>query len=119
MEIEHLRLACELFRSIEKKDPESVLPRELPEVVQFKSNKEYVRKVLETQVDLSADLTEFVPMDQLPEGHRFHRYQKAVHGDGPVPSEAVIEEHKRARGGEYRVQPGRRAPGCECPDPAE
>jgi hypothetical protein len=106
MEIEHLRLACDLFRSIEKKDPESVLPRELPEVVQFKSNKEYVRRVLETQVGLSADLTEFVPMDQLPEGHRFHQYQKAVHGDGPVPSEAVIEEHKRTAGGEYRVQPG-------------
>jgi hypothetical protein len=36
-------------------------------------------------------------MDQLPQGHLFPSVQKAAHGDGPVPSEAVIEEHKRTR----------------------
>src|SRR5512134_1415486 len=105
MEIEHLRLACELMRKLDRSDPEAMLPKELPDPVTFKSNREYVRNVLATQVDLSADLALFVPMSSLPEDHRYHQYQAEVHGPGPVPSEQLIKEHRERIGNEYRVEP--------------
>jgi rubrerythrin len=104
MEIEHLRIACETMRQLDGTDPESILPKEIPEPVLFKSNKDYIRSVLAGQVGLTADKTEFVPVDSLPADHRYFQYQRTVNA-GPVPSEQVIEEHKRARGGsDYRLE---------------
>ncbi len=104
MEIEHLRLACELMRDMDRRDPEAILPPEMPEPVTFRPNKEYVRKVLAEQVELTADELEFVPLSSLPKSHRYHQYQQAVHGKSSVPSEAVITEHEARKGGEYRLE---------------
>jgi hypothetical protein len=110
MEIEHLRQACELMRKLDKKDPESILPKELPEPVRFESNRAYVREVLGTQVGLTTDGIDFTALAKLPANHRYHDYQKAVHDDLAVPSEQVIRDHVKAAGGEYREQPGGRHP---------
>jgi hypothetical protein len=104
MEIEHLRIACETMRMIDGRDPEAFLPKAMPEPILFQPNKGYVRHVLATQVGLTADEIEFVPLSEIPKQHRFHAYQKSVHGKGPVASEAIIEEHRRREGGEYRLQ---------------
>lgn len=104
MEIEQLRAACELLRKHENRDPEEFLPKALPEPIRFESNKEYVREVLATQVDLTAMNEEFIPMDELPSDSRYHQYQRAVHGDGPVPSEQVIREHIDQFGEDYRLE---------------
>lgn len=101
MELEHLRLACDMMRKHEKRDPEELFPQELPETVLFEQNKEYIRQVLADQVNLTGSDTEFVPVDQLPEGARYFEYQETVNRDG-VPSEQVIEEHQRQVGREYR-----------------
>ena len=71
-EIEHLHLACDLMRrqGNGKKDPEEMMPEELPAPLVFESNVDYVRGVLA----------------------------------GGTPSEQVIAEHKRAKGGEYRQE---------------
>jgi hypothetical protein len=45
-----------------------------------------------------------VPMNSLPKNHRYFEYQKAVHGKGAPPSEAVIAEHSGREGGEYRLE---------------
>lgn len=102
MEIEQLRLACEMLRKYEKRDPEAFLPKELPEPVKFEENKEYIRQVLESQVNLTGDEMEFVPVDDLPSDHRYFRYQQTVNKGG-VPSEQVIQEHVRQKGNEYRM----------------
>lgn len=107
MEIEHLHHAADLLRKLEKKEPESILPKAIPETVRFHSNKEYVRQVLENQIQLTGNLDGFVPVSELPSDHRYFAYQRAVNGaDGQVPSEQVIAEHRKAVGREYRVQPG-------------
>lgn len=106
MELEHLRLACELMKKVDGKDPAEILPKELPEPVTFRSNRDYVRRVLESQVNLTGNHTEFVPVSDLPENHRYHQYREVVHDDVPVPSEQVIAEHRQREGGEYRVEPG-------------
>ncbi|MGV2827062.1 hypothetical protein [Myxosarcina sp. GI1(2024)] len=103
MELEHLRLVCELMRRYEDKDPESMLPKELPEPIKFQENKDYIRQVLTSQVNLTGHETEFVPVDSLPADARYFEYQKTVNQDG-IPSEQVIEEHRKQMGQEYRVE---------------
>jgi rubrerythrin len=103
MEIEQLRMACEMMRKHEGRDPESFLPKELPEPVLFQENKAYIRQVLESQVSLTGNKTEFVPVEELPNDHRYFQYQKTVNKGG-VPSEQVIQAHEREMGKDYRSQ---------------
>lgn len=103
MEIEHLRLACEMMKQVEGIDPESMLPAEMPEPMIFQENKGYVREVLASQIDLTAQESEFVPLSELPKDHRYFEYQRIVN-QGGVPSEQVIEEMRRASGGDYRLE---------------
>jgi rubrerythrin len=103
MEIEHLRLACEMMRQVERRDPETILPKAIDRSLTFKENKAYVRRVLETQIDLTADGPEFVPVTQLPPGHRYFAYQQRVNGDW-VPSEAIIAETRNRRQRDYRLE---------------
>lgn len=103
MEIEHLRMAASLLQKMDGKDAADILPKEIPETVTFESNKAYVRKVLAEQTHLTADGTDFVPMDSLPKDHRFHWYQNQVNAGG-TPSEAVIDRHREAKGDEYRLE---------------
>lgn len=104
MEIEHLRLACEMMKRLDGRDPASILPKEIPEVVTFKSNKDYVRKVLAGQTPLTADGTDFVPMDKLAKDHRYHWYQGKVHAGDDIPSEQVINLERQKKGDEYRLE---------------
>jgi hypothetical protein len=108
MEIEQLRTACELMRRFDGREPEELLPPALPQPLQFEPNKEYVRSVLAHQVDFSADKLD-ITMTRPP---RFEAYQSAVHDDGAVPSEQVIEENRRRSGREYRLE-------TEGPNPVE
>jgi hypothetical protein len=103
MEIEHLRVACDMLREIVGREPEELLPKSLDRTIGFKENKDYVRQVLASQVDLTAKDSEFVPVDQLPADDRYFDYQAKVHGDW-IPTEAVIEENLRAKGEEYRLE---------------
>jgi len=109
MELEHLRIACELMRAHDRRDPEMILPKSLPAPVRFESNKSYVRSVLGSQVDLTANELEFVPMSELPEDHRFYRYQSTVNRRG-VPSDQIIDQHRQAKGADYRFQSEGRHP---------
>jgi hypothetical protein len=106
MEIEHLRVACEMMRRYEGIEAEEVLPAELPEPTLFQENKDYVRKVLASQIELRTIGAQFVPLDQMPKDSKYFEYQKAVNGGGFVPSEQVIEDHISAHGSDYRDMPG-------------
>ncbi|SOD89941.1 ferritin-like domain-containing protein [Caenispirillum bisanense] len=102
MEIEHLRIARELMKKVEGRDPADLMPKSLDSLLTFESNKNYVRDVIARQVDLTADGSDFVPIGDLPADHRFFAYQKTVNAGG-VPSEDVITQ-KKAKGGEYRLE---------------
>jgi len=104
MEIEHLRVACEMMRRYEGIEAEEILPKELPEPTLFRENKQYVRQVLADQDELRTVGTQFVPLDQLPEDAKYFEYRDAVNG-GFAPSERVIEEHVNAHGDDYRFMP--------------
>ena len=54
MEIGQLHAACDLLRRYEGIEPEEILPEALPDTpVTFEPNKEYVREILATQIDLA------------------------------------------------------------------
>jgi hypothetical protein len=102
MELGQLQVACDFMRRLEGREPAEMLPGSLPDTpVTFEPNKDYVRRVLAEQVDLRADGTEYVPLDELPAGHRYFTYQDTVN-EGGAPSEQVIDETRAQKGREYR-----------------
>ena len=101
MEIEHLRLACEMMRENEGVEPEEILPAKALDPFVFQSNVEYVRTVLENQIDLRSLGADFVSLEHLPEDALYFKYQETVNAGG-VPSERVVEEHERQFGVDYR-----------------
>jgi len=103
MEIEHLRIAAEMMRQLERRDPEELLPRSLDKPLLFQENKEYVRQVLANQIDLTARESKFIPINKLGRDDRYYAYQSVVNADG-VPSEAVIEEARSQLGADYRLE---------------
>ncbi len=109
MELEHLHAACDLMRRHDGRDPASVLAPELPNVLTFEPNKQYLRELLETQMDLTT-----LGAGYVREAHeRFERMQEQIHGGEEPPSERVMAEHDAMFGREYRVQSE-----GEHPDPA-
>jgi hypothetical protein len=102
MEIGQLQAACELLRKYEGIEPEEILPPSMPDTpVTFEPNKDYVREILATQVDLRADGLDYVPDSSLSADHRSRRYREVVNAGG-APSEMVIDENRAAHGREFR-----------------
>jgi hypothetical protein len=100
MELAHLQQACDLMRRHDGREPEEVLAPQLPEPVRFEPNKEYLRHLLATQMDLTTLGAGYV-RDQ---HERFEQLQEQIHDGAQPPSEQVIELHREQFGGEYRLE---------------
>jgi rubrerythrin len=100
-ELGHLRMAMELLKKHEKRDPEEILPAELPERIPFASQREFVRQTLANEVDLRADGAEIVPKEK--ESKASLEYRKAVNADGS-PSETVSAGYRWAPGSELKLK---------------
>lgn len=81
----HLHAAKDLLEKYDNKQWDEVVPAEFPTLLDFKQTKEYVRDILDTQVELTVDREDFVDIAELPKKHEFFQYQDAVHG-GDVES---------------------------------
>jgi hypothetical protein len=102
MELGQLHVACDFLRRFEGREPEELLPPSLPEQpTTFQQNKEYVREVLASQIDLRKDGFEYVPVDELPSDHGYWRYLEIVNRDGS-PTEQVVDLDRQGTGREYR-----------------
>ena len=102
MELGQLQVAAQLLRKYEGVEAAEILPPSLPDVpVRFETNKEYVRSVLESQIDLRKDGIDYVDVDDLPSDHRYFRHQAKVNAGG-APSEQVIEQVVALRGTDQR-----------------
>jgi hypothetical protein len=99
MELGQLQVACDLMRRYDGREPEEVLPAELPAPLTMEPNKEYVRDVLAAQVDLT-----FLGTEPVTETHkRFEAYQDAILATDAF-SEDVIDLNRKEQGREYRLQ---------------
>ncbi len=103
-EIEHLHLAAEMLQQYEGRDAESLLPSRFPTLTKFEPNKDYVRDILASQIQLTADGNMYKPVSELPDSSRYFEYQRMVNGDGSAPSQRVIEEHIDRHGRDYRLE---------------
>lgn len=104
MEVEHFQLAWELMKEIDRRDPRELLPdTTLSNPLTFEENKQWVRAVLADQVNLTGYDSQFVPVGDLPEGHRYFEYQSMVNAGGS-PTETVIAQHVQQFGDEYRFE---------------
>lgn len=101
MEIGQLHAACELMRKHENREPSELLPTELPNVLLFEPNKEYLRHLLATQMDLTTLGTGYVREQH----ERFVQMQEQLQGGTTPVSDVVIELHRERFGGEdYRSE---------------
>ncbi len=84
-EIGQLRFVMELFKEHERRDPMEVLPATLPDPIEYKSQREFVRRVLDVEVDYRASGEEIGSVEDtdLTQQHRHH-----LNSDGS-PTETV------------------------------
>ena len=111
-ELGHLHYVMELFQRLEGRDPAEILPATLPEPVAFKSHREFVRRVLNQEVDLRTDGTQFVDKGELAPGHRSLVYRDQINSEGS-PSDTAAAGYQWAPGTELatRVQRSSVTPG--------
>jgi hypothetical protein len=97
-ELGHLQAAMQLFKDIERRDPAELLgDGKLPPFIQFESQREFVRRVVETETQMRKDGTKFV--DEAQEGKSSLAYRQAVNAQGS-PSEAVAATYSWTPGTE-------------------
>jgi hypothetical protein len=85
-ELGHLHFVLELFQKFDKRDPEEIVPASLPEPIEYRSHREFVRKVLVEEVDLRARGTQFVTKEEESAESQIYRDRMNSHGS---PSDAI------------------------------
>jgi hypothetical protein len=87
-EIGHLRIVMDLFKKIENRDPAEVLPQTLPEPIEYRSHRKFVRETLANEIDLRARGTQFMDKDEETEDSPSVIYRAQMNSEGS-PSETV------------------------------
>ncbi|MES2917458.1 MAG: hypothetical protein V4729_02455 [Pseudomonadota bacterium] len=103
-ELGHLQLVMNLFRQHERRDPAEILPATLPDPIAYESQRDFVRLVLNQEVDLRANGTQFVPRDQ--ESRASQEYRNRLNAEGS-PSQVVAAGYQWRPGTE--LAPGKAA----------
>ncbi|MEJ6951783.1 hypothetical protein [Natronospora cellulosivora (SeqCode)] len=104
-ELSHLHKAAELLQNYENKEWQQVVPGPFPKLLRFHDTKDYVRKILGEQIELTADREELENVNDLAENHTFFTYQNMVNHDlKSVPSHIVIENRQKAKSEDYRYE---------------
>jgi hypothetical protein len=96
-ELGHLHVVKELFKRYERRDPAEILPAVLPEPIRFESQREFVRKVLNQEVDLRARGKHFVNKSE--EGKATLEYREHMNSSGS-PSDTVAAGYQWSPGTE-------------------
>lgn len=88
-ELGHLHIAMDLFKEVERRDPEEVLPQTLPELIDYQSHRQFVRETLNNEVDLRAAGTRFINVKDEPDQAPLSiAYREQMNSEGS-PSEIV------------------------------
>ena len=85
-ELGQLNLACDLFKQIERRDPAEILGGSVPKMIEFKSQREFVRKVVAEEVNMRTSGTQYV--SKAEESPLSLDYRKQMNAEG-VPANIV------------------------------
>ncbi len=102
-ELGHLAFVREIFERVEKRDPFTVIPRTLPQPIDYSSQRAFVRDVLAKEVNLRAVGTEIVPLDHEKPGSPSVTYRDHMNQDGS-PTQIVAANYQWRPGGELIAQ---------------
>jgi len=95
MEVGHLMMVNEMMNKYENRDLRDVMKVDaIDPLIVFEQNKDYVNKIIETQIDLSPNKMEFMRMRDLPDDWSTFMYQPKVNKGG-VPSEDVARTSRK------------------------
>ena len=97
----HLHLVCELLKKYERRDPAEILGGSVPKLIEFKSQRDFVRNTLAEEMDLRAKGHDYV--DKKNEGHASRDYRNHLNSEG-VPAEAVSAGYQWAPGTELSLK---------------
>jgi rubrerythrin len=100
-ELGHFAVVSQLFKEHERRDPEEAIGAALPEPLPFESNRQFVRLVLATEVDLRARGADIVPLEE--EGRSSIAYRKYMNSQGS-PSETVAQGYAWRPGTELTLK---------------
>lgn len=98
-ELGHLQIAVEHFQRIERRDIAEILPESLPDPIQYKSHRDFVRNVLADEVHLRAVGPRIVDPRVTPESAETIEYRARLNSAGS-PSEAVAAGYQWVPGTE-------------------
>jgi hypothetical protein len=111
-ELGHFHMACEALKQFGKRDPAEIVTTDFSTPLAFRSQRDYVRKVLSAEVDLRTSGTQFVPKEQ--ESVLSQTYRSTVNTNGS-PSEAVASGYVWMPGTELNRKSAIRATGSVTP----
>ena len=89
-ELGHLNYVMEVFRKFEKRDLAELIPDSLPEPIEYKSHREFVRKVLKDEVPFRAQGKQ---ISKKPETSASRAYREQMNSRGS-PSEMIAAGYK-------------------------
>jgi rubrerythrin len=92
-ELGHLHYVLAVFRKFDKRDPGEIIPESLPEPIEYKSHREYVRKVLAAEVDLRARGKQIIRKEEETPDSPSVLYRQQINSNGS-PSEIVAAGYK-------------------------
>jgi hypothetical protein len=98
-ELGQLHYVMEIFKSMENRDPAEILPMSLPEPIEYKSHRQFVREVLNREVDLRASGTQFIDKSQEDSNSPSVIYRNQLNSEGS-PSETVAAGYRYTPGTE-------------------
>lgn len=89
-ELGQLHFVMDIFKDAEKRDPAEIIPREIPDPIAFDSHRDFVRRVLEQEVELTARGPDFVAASEISDDAASRIYRDYMNRDGS-PSTSVAE----------------------------
>lgn len=104
-EIAHLHVSAQNLYKYEKKHYSEILPdANFPILISFKSNKDYIRKIIQGTITNTGDREEYIEINNLPDNADFFKYQKKViKNPEKIASHKTIVDNIRDEGSDYRV----------------
>lgn len=105
-EITHLHIAKDALKKYGKKDWQEVIPDgNFPELLCFRPQEAYVRKIIADTVENTALREGYINVNGLPNDADFFNYQRIVnYNEKMVPSHEVIRAHIDSAGQDYRAE---------------
>ena len=103
----HLQKVAQLLKQYENKDWTEVFPcgGDFPELLKFGQNKDYIRKVLKSTGNHTADMESYTKITDLPSDSHYFKYNNIVNKPiDCVASHEVIEKHIKKYGEDYRYE---------------